>query len=155
MGNSSSQSDLDAKVDDGSAGSSSNPDSTTNDITAEYHVPTETSNGPPEIAEDALHFEEERKVPSPTLDVGSTKSEKSEKSESESSDSSIMAPEIVDRLLGSVSLGYGAFQLAISLIPPKILKVMEFFGFEGDRDAGLKALEVASHSKDMKAPLAS
>ena len=58
------------------------------------------------------------------------------------------------RLLGSVSFGYGLFQLCISMVPPKLLKVIEFLGFEGDRDTGLDALEFACQSDDMKAPLA-
>ncbi|CAH1773689.1 unnamed protein product [Owenia fusiformis] len=62
--------------------------------------------------------------------------------------------ETLERLLGSVNFGYGNFQLCISMVPPKILKLIEFLGFEGDRDVGLKALDHCSHSKDMKAPLA-
>ena len=58
------------------------------------------------------------------------------------------------RLLGSVSFGYGLFQLCISMVPPKLLKVIEFLGFEGDRDTGLEALEYSSQTDDMKAPLA-
>ncbi len=42
----------------------------------------------------------------------------------------------------------------MSLVPPKILKLIEFLGFEGDRDLGLRSLDFASHSTDMKAPLA-
>ncbi|KAK3583206.1 hypothetical protein CHS0354_025726 [Potamilus streckersoni] len=62
--------------------------------------------------------------------------------------------EVLDMLQGAVNFGYGTFQLCISLVPPKILKIIEFLGFEGDREVGLKALLYTSHSKDMKAPLA-
>lgn len=62
--------------------------------------------------------------------------------------------EVLDRLQGAVNFGYGTFQICISMIPPKILKIIEFLGFEGDREIGLKALVFASNSKDMKAPLA-
>ncbi|XP_052708904.1 tetratricopeptide repeat protein 39C-like [Crassostrea angulata] len=65
-----------------------------------------------------------------------------------------MPQELLDRLQGAVSFGYGTFQICISMVPPKILKLIELFGFEGDRDAGLAALDYSSHSKDMKAPLA-
>ncbi|XP_013398289.1 tetratricopeptide repeat protein 39C [Lingula anatina] len=58
------------------------------------------------------------------------------------------------RLMGAVSFGYGLFQLCISLIPPKILKLIEFIGFEGNREVGLAAMEFSSHSSDAKAPLA-
>ncbi len=62
--------------------------------------------------------------------------------------------DVAERLLGSVSFGYGSLQLCMSLVPPKILKIIEFLGFDGDRQSGLAALDVASKSRDMKAPLA-
>lgn len=58
------------------------------------------------------------------------------------------------QLLAAVSFGYGTLQLSISLVPPKILKIIEFLGFEGDREAGLSALDYTSNSRDMRAPLA-
>ncbi|XP_074656914.1 tetratricopeptide repeat protein 39C-like [Tubulanus polymorphus] len=64
-----------------------------------------------------------------------------------------LTEDTVARLMGAVSFGYGTFQLCLSLIPPKILRIIEFLGFEGDRDIGLRAMEFSSHSKDMKAPL--
>lgn len=48
--------------------------------------------------------------------------------------------ETLSRLLGAVSFGYGLFQLALSMIPDKILKLIEFLGFHGDKVAGLEAL---------------
>ncbi|KAK6186798.1 hypothetical protein SNE40_006069 [Patella caerulea] len=65
-----------------------------------------------------------------------------------------LSEQLVGRLLGAVNFGYGTFQLCISIMPPKILKLIEFLGFEGDREAGLVALDYTSHSEDMKAPLA-
>ncbi|XP_069106835.1 tetratricopeptide repeat protein 39C-like [Argopecten irradians] len=62
--------------------------------------------------------------------------------------------EVLSRLLGAVNFGFGTFQLCISMVPPKILKLIEFLGFEGDRVAGLAALDYTSRSRDMKAPLA-
>lgn len=58
------------------------------------------------------------------------------------------------RLLGAVNFGYGTFQLCMSMVPPKILKLIEFFGFEGEREVGLACLDYTSHSRDMKSPLA-
>ena len=58
------------------------------------------------------------------------------------------------RLFGAVNFGYGVFQLLVSLIPPKILRLIQFLGFEGDQEEGLKSLEYCSQSADMKAPLA-
>lgn len=39
----------------------------------------------------------------------------------------------VKRLLGSVSFGYGLFQIALSFVPPRVMKLIKFFGFESDR----------------------
>ena len=44
--------------------------------------------------------------------------------------------------------------IIMSLIPPKLMKLANLFGFHGDRRVGLQALEFASDSQDMKAPLA-
>lgn len=63
-------------------------------------------------------------------------------------------PEVLERLQGAVNFGYGTFQICISMIPPKILKIIEFLGFEGDRAVGLKALEYTCNSEAMNAPLA-
>uniref|UniRef100_A0A7N6FFB0 Tetratricopeptide repeat domain 39C n=1 Tax=Anabas testudineus TaxID=64144 RepID=A0A7N6FFB0_ANATE len=67
---------------------------------------------------------------------------------------SLINPEALDRLKGSVSFGYGLFHLCISMVPPNLLKIVNLLGFPGDRLQGLSALAYASESKDMKAPLA-
>ncbi|XP_066585214.1 tetratricopeptide repeat protein 39C-like [Prorops nasuta] len=63
-------------------------------------------------------------------------------------------PTEVSRLMSAVSFGYGIYQLCVSLLPPSILKLIHFLGFEGDRQAGLNALMYARLSADMRAPLA-
>ncbi|KOX72819.1 Tetratricopeptide repeat protein 39C [Melipona quadrifasciata] len=63
-------------------------------------------------------------------------------------------PSEVSRLMSAVSFGYGIYQLCVSLLPPSLLKVIHFLGFEGDREAGLAALMYARLSEDMRAPLA-
>ncbi|XP_061588326.1 tetratricopeptide repeat protein 39C-like [Cololabis saira] len=65
-----------------------------------------------------------------------------------------ISPEVLDRLKGSVSFGYGLFHLCISMVPPHLLKIVNLLGFPGDRHQGLATLKFASESKDMKAPLA-
>lgn len=65
-----------------------------------------------------------------------------------------LSEESLARLLGAVNFGYGTFQLCMSMVPPKILKLIEFLGFEGERDVGLACLDYTSRSQDMKAPLA-
>lgn len=63
-------------------------------------------------------------------------------------------PTEVTRLMSAVSFGYGIYQLCVSLLPPSLLKIIHFLGFEGDRQAGLTALMYARLSEDMRAPLA-
>ena len=58
------------------------------------------------------------------------------------------------RLRASLYFGYGLMNVIVSLIPPKLMKVANLFGFHGSRKIGLQALEYASNSQDMKAPLA-
>uniref|UniRef100_A0AAQ5YBB5 Tetratricopeptide repeat domain 39A n=1 Tax=Amphiprion ocellaris TaxID=80972 RepID=A0AAQ5YBB5_AMPOC len=43
-------------------------------------------------------------------------------------------------LEGGISFGMGAFNLTLSLFPPRILKVLEFAGFSGDKEYGLSLL---------------
>ncbi|XP_032232317.1 tetratricopeptide repeat protein 39C isoform X2 [Nematostella vectensis] len=62
--------------------------------------------------------------------------------------------EALCHLQAAVSCGYGLFHLAISLVPPKLLKFCQLLGFSGNRDVGLQALQIASQSEDMKAPVA-
>ena len=44
----------------------------------------------------------------------------------------------VKRLMSAVSFGYGIFHLAVSLLPPKLLHLINAFGFEGDRQTGIQ-----------------
>ncbi|XP_069783280.1 tetratricopeptide repeat protein 39A isoform X2 [Narcine bancroftii] len=43
-------------------------------------------------------------------------------------------------LEGGISLGVGAFNLALSMFPTRILKLLEFAGFSGDKEYGLSQL---------------
>ncbi|KAK0084360.1 hypothetical protein PV325_007157 [Microctonus aethiopoides] len=63
-------------------------------------------------------------------------------------------PAQVIRLMSAVSFGYGIFQLCTSLVPPSLLKLIHFLGFEGNRRIGLTALMYARLGEDMRAPLA-
>uniref|UniRef100_A0A182NQS6 Tetratricopeptide repeat protein 39C n=1 Tax=Anopheles dirus TaxID=7168 RepID=A0A182NQS6_9DIPT len=63
-------------------------------------------------------------------------------------------PEDIHRLMGAISFGYGVFQLSISLLPPSLLKLISFLGFEGDRTMGIACLSFSRQSTDMRAPLA-
>ena len=56
--------------------------------------------------------------------------------------------------MSAVSFGYGIFHLAVSLLPPKLLNVIHFLGFEGDRATGIQALHFARQGTDMRGPIA-
>lgn len=58
------------------------------------------------------------------------------------------------RLMGAVSFGFGIFQLSVSLLPPNLLKLINFLGFEGNRAMGIACLNYARSTEDMRAPLA-
>ncbi|XP_066969582.1 tetratricopeptide repeat protein 39C-like [Macrobrachium rosenbergii] len=65
-----------------------------------------------------------------------------------------LPPDLVSRLMASVSFGYGLFQLCMSLLPPSLLRLVHVLGLQGDRLAGLSALMFTRKSNDMRAPLA-
>ncbi|XP_041091593.1 tetratricopeptide repeat protein 39A-like [Polyodon spathula] len=52
-------------------------------------------------------------------------------------------------LEGGVSLGIGAFNLTLSLFPPRILKLLEFAGFSGDKEYGLAQLHEGASSLNL------
>ena len=68
--------------------------------------------------------------------------------------SSSIPPATIKRLMAAVSFGYGLFHLAVSLLPPKLLNVIHFLGFEGDRQTGIQALHFSRQGSDMRGPLA-
>ncbi|XP_063787332.1 tetratricopeptide repeat protein 39A-like isoform X1 [Pseudophryne corroboree] len=53
-------------------------------------------------------------------------------------------------LQGGISLGVGAFNLTLSLFPPRILKLLEFAGFSGDKDYGLTRLQEGASSYNLR-----
>eukprot|EP00123_Amoebidium_parasiticum_P014586 comp22566_c0_seq4/m.34393 comp22566_c0_seq4/g.34393 ORF comp22566_c0_seq4/g.34393 comp22566_c0_seq4/m.34393 type:complete len:532 (-) comp22566_c0_seq4:63-1658(-) len=55
--------------------------------------------------------------------------------------------------ISGVYLGYGAFNLLLSLLPPRALNLLEFIGFSGDREAGLDQLTQAGASNTLRSPL--
>ena len=67
---------------------------------------------------------------------------------------SLLPPQTIRRLMAAVSFGYGIFHLAVSLLPPKLLNIIHFLGFEGDRQTGIQALHFARQGPDMRGPLA-
>jgi len=70
------------------------------------------------------------------------------------SETDLLPPATVKRLMSAVSFGYGIFHLAVSLLPPKLLNVIHFLGFEGDRSTGIQALHFARQGNDMRGPIA-
>ncbi|XP_075758490.1 tetratricopeptide repeat protein 39A-like isoform X2 [Pelodiscus sinensis] len=56
-------------------------------------------------------------------------------------------------LEGGVALGIGAFNLTLSLFPPRILKLLEFAGFSGDKEYGLQQLREGATTPNLRALL--
>ncbi|XP_051940433.1 tetratricopeptide repeat protein 39B-like isoform X4 [Hippocampus zosterae] len=54
---------------------------------------------------------------------------------------------------GGVSMGIGSFNLMLSLLPARILKMMEFLGFSGDRELGLSELRAGASSDSLRSIL--
>lgn len=52
-----------------------------------------------------------------------------------------------------VRLGTATFNVMISLLPPRIITLLEFVGFSGNKDKGLAELEAASHSPGLRSVL--
>lgn len=53
-----------------------------------------------------------------------------------------------------VRLGYGLFNILISNLPPRIMHLLEFVGFSGDRSVGLQELEIGiSIENGLRTPL--
>lgn len=63
-------------------------------------------------------------------------------------------PQDVVRLMAAISVGYGTFNLIVSLLPPTIASVIGMLGFNGNRKIGLDALAFAKNGPDVHAPLA-
>ncbi|XP_075065949.1 tetratricopeptide repeat protein 39B isoform X2 [Mixophyes fleayi] len=54
---------------------------------------------------------------------------------------------------GGVKLGIGAFNLMLSLLPSKILRLLEFIGFSGNREVGLFQLQEGASGASLRAIL--
>lgn len=54
---------------------------------------------------------------------------------------------------GGVKLGNGAFNLMLSLLPARIIRLLEFIGFSGNRDLGLLQLREGASGISMRSPL--
>uniref|UniRef100_A0A8D0WHY3 Tetratricopeptide repeat protein 39B n=1 Tax=Sus scrofa TaxID=9823 RepID=A0A8D0WHY3_PIG len=54
---------------------------------------------------------------------------------------------------GGVKLGIGAFNLMLSLLPARIIRLLEFIGFSGNRELGIQQLREGALGKSMRSPL--
>uniref|UniRef100_A0A8C3VR30 Tetratricopeptide repeat protein 39B n=1 Tax=Catagonus wagneri TaxID=51154 RepID=A0A8C3VR30_9CETA len=54
---------------------------------------------------------------------------------------------------GGVKLGIGAFNLMLSLLPARIIRLLEFIGFSGNRELGIQQLREGALGKTMRSPL--
>lgn len=57
--------------------------------------------------------------------------------------------------VSGIHLGVGVFNVVISLLPGRILKLLEFVGFSGDRTLGIELLTSGYHSNTCHSPLCS
>ncbi|XP_053194070.1 tetratricopeptide repeat protein 39A [Scomber japonicus] len=56
-------------------------------------------------------------------------------------------------LEGGIAFGIGAFNLTLSLFPPRILKLLEFAGFSGDKEYGLSLLHDGATGMNLRSML--
>uniref|UniRef100_A0A8C7DAG6 Zgc:158403 n=1 Tax=Oncorhynchus kisutch TaxID=8019 RepID=A0A8C7DAG6_ONCKI len=68
------------------------------------------------------------------------------------SNSSLQGPNHI-HLEGGVSFGIGAFNLTLSMFPPRLLKVLEFAGFSGDKEYGLSQLNDGATTNNLRSML--
>ncbi|XP_044046902.1 tetratricopeptide repeat protein 39B-like isoform X1 [Siniperca chuatsi] len=54
---------------------------------------------------------------------------------------------------GGVNMGIGSFNLMLSLLPSRVLRLMEFLGFSGDREMGLSELREGAASNSLRSIL--
>ncbi|XP_040043629.2 tetratricopeptide repeat protein 39B [Gasterosteus aculeatus] len=54
---------------------------------------------------------------------------------------------------GGVNMGIGSFNLMLSLLPSKVLRLMEFLGFSGDRETGLSELREGAAGNSLRSIL--
>ena len=47
-----------------------------------------------------------------------------------------------------VRLGYGVFNVLLSMLPPRIMNLLEFVGFSGNREVGFKELDIGLNIED-------
>lgn len=61
--------------------------------------------------------------------------------------------ETYNQFEGGVKLGIGAFNLMLSLLPGRVLRLLEFIGFSGNRELGLSHLREGAHGTSLRAIL--
>ncbi|KAM7394376.1 hypothetical protein PAMP_021183 [Pampus punctatissimus] len=54
---------------------------------------------------------------------------------------------------GGVNMGIGSFNLMLSLLPSRVLRLMEFLGFSGDRELGLSELREGASNNSLRSIL--
>nr|KAF6434746.1 tetratricopeptide repeat domain 39B [Molossus molossus] len=54
---------------------------------------------------------------------------------------------------GGVKLGIGTFNLMLSLLPARIIRLLEFIGFSGNRELGLRQLHEGASGRSMRSSL--
>jgi len=60
--------------------------------------------------------------------------------------------QVSDDFVSGILLGYGTFQIALAMVPPKLLKLLELVGLNGSTEAGLAALARGDELNGLRSP---
>lgn len=60
--------------------------------------------------------------------------------------------QVSDDFVSGILLGYGTFQIALAMVPPKLLKLLELVGLNGSTEVGLAALARGDELNGLRSP---
>lgn len=60
--------------------------------------------------------------------------------------------QVSDDFISGILLGYGTFQIALAMVPPKLLKLLELVGLNGSTEVGLAALARGDELDGLRSP---
>ena len=86
-------------------------------------------------------------------DIGSDQTASSQVLSSCNTETKTSSSHPLQEVQAAIAFGYGLFNLVVSLTPPKVLQLAQFFGFYGNQELGLACLTYVCHSQDVKSEL--
>jgi len=63
--------------------------------------------------------------------------------------------QFIQHFIGAVNLGCGGFNIGMSLLPPRVISLLKWIGFESDKDQGLKQLTDCYTNINLRSSLSS